>query len=44
VKDGYIPPKRVRLAAQKEAKKNNALALEIIQKELSKTMRNKMKT
>ena len=36
VKDGYIPPKRVRSVAQKEAKRNNALALEIIQKELSK--------
>ena len=44
VKDGYIPPKRVRSAAQKEAKRNNALALEIIQKELSKAMRDKMKT
>ena len=44
VKDGYIPPKRVKLAAQKEAKRNNALALEIIQKDLSKAMRDKMKT
>ena len=44
VKDGYIPPKRVKSPTQKEAKRNNALALEIIQKYLSKTMRNKMKT
>ena len=44
VKDGYIPPKRVKSPAQKEAKRNNALALEIIQKHLSKAMRNKMET
>ena len=44
VVDGYTPPKRVKSAAQKEAKRNNALALEIIQKNLSKAMRNKMKT
>jgi len=30
VKDGYIPPKWVKSATQKETKKNNALALEII--------------
>ena len=35
VKDGYIPPKRVKSPAQKEARRNNALALEIIQKHLS---------
>ena len=44
VKDGYIPPKRVKSPAQKEAKRNNALALESIQKYLSKAMRNKMET
>ena len=44
VKDGYIPSKRVKSAAQKEAKMNNALALAIIRKSLSKDMRDKMKT
>lgn len=44
VVDGYIPSKRVKSTAQKEAKRNNALALEIIQKTLSKAMRNEMKT
>ena len=44
VEDGYIPPKWVKLVAQKEAKRNNALALEIIQKTLSKAMRDEMKT
>jgi hypothetical protein len=44
VKDGYIPSKGVKSPAQKEAKRNNALALEIIQKHLSKAMRNKMET
>ena len=44
VKDEYIPSKRVKSAAQKEAKRNNALAFEIIQKYLSKAMRNEMKT
>ena len=44
VKDGYVPPKRVKSPTQKEAKMNNALALEIIQKHLSKAMRNKMET
>ena len=44
VEDGYIPPKQVKSAAQKEAKRNNALALEIIQRNLSKAMRDKMKT
>ena len=44
VKDGYIPPKRVKSPAQKEARRNNALALKIIQKHLSKAMRNKMET
>ena len=42
--DGYTPPKRVKSAAQKEAKRSNALALEIIQKNLSKATRNEMKT
>lgn len=42
--DGYTPPKNVKSVAQKEAKMNNALALEIIQKNLSKTMKNEMKT
>ena len=44
VVDGYTPSKRVKSAAQKEAKRSNALALEIIQKNLSKAMRNEMKT
>ena len=44
VKDGYIPSKRVKSVAQKEAKRNNALALKIIQKDLLKAMRDKMKT
>ena len=44
VVDGYTPPKRVKSTTQKEAKRNNALALEIIQKNLSKAMRDKMKT
>ena len=30
VEDGYIPPKRMKSPAQKEAKRYNALALEII--------------
>jgi hypothetical protein len=30
VVDGYTPLKKVKTAAQKEAKRNNALALEII--------------
>ena len=41
--DGYTPPKRVKSATQKEAKRNNALALEIIRKSLSKAMRDQMK-
>ena len=44
VVDGYTPPKRVKSAAQMEAKMNNALALEIIQKNLSEAMKNEMKT
>ena len=44
VVDGYTPSKKVKSAAQKEAKRNNALALEIIQKNLSKAIKNKMKT
>jgi hypothetical protein len=44
VEDGYVPPKRVKSPTQKEARRNNALALEIIQKHLSKAMRNKMET
>ena len=42
--EGYTPPKKVKSEAQKEGKRNNALALEIIQKNLSKAIRNKMKT
>ena len=37
-------PEKVKSAAQKEAKRNNALALEIIQKNISKAMRNEIKT
>ena len=44
MEDGYIPSKRVKSPTQKEAKRNSALALEIIQKHLSKAMRNKMKS
>ena len=44
VVDGYTPPKKVKSSTQKEVKMNNALDLEIIQKNLSKAMRNKMKT
>ena len=44
VVDGYTPPKKIKTAAQKEAKRSNALALEIIQKNLSEAMKNKMKT
>ena len=43
VVDGYTPPKKIKTTTQKEAKRNNALALEIIQKNLSKAMRNEMK-
>ena len=38
VKDGYIPPKRVRSAAQREAKRKNELALEIIYEDLTEVM------
>ena len=44
VEDGYVPPKWVKSAAQKEARRNNTLALEIIQEHLSEAMKNKMKT
>ena len=44
VKDGYIPPKRVRSAAQNEAKRKNELALEIIYEDLTKAMKDKLKT
>ena len=44
VVEGYTHPEKVKSATQKEAKRNNALALEIIQKNLSKAMRDKMKT
>ena len=44
VKDGYIPPKRVRSAAQREAKIKNELALEIIYEDLTKVMKDKLKT
>ena len=38
------PPKKIKTAAQKEVKRSNALALEIIQKNLSEAMKNEMKT
>ena len=44
VKDGYIPPKRVRSATQREAKRKNELALEIIYEDLTKAMKDKLKT
>jgi hypothetical protein len=44
VEDGYIPPNRVKSAAQKEARRNNALALEIIQEHPSEAMKKKMET
>ena len=44
VQDGYIPPKRVRSAAQREAKRKNELALEIIYEDLTKPMKGKLKT
>ena len=44
VVDRYTPLKKVKSAAQKEEKRNNALSLEIIQKNLSKAIKNKMKT
>ena len=44
VVDGYTPPKKIKTATQKEVKRSNALALEIIQKNLSEAMKNEMKT
>ena len=42
--DGYTPPKKIKTTTQKEAKRSNALALEIIKKNLSEAMKNEMKT
>ena len=36
--------KKIKTAAQKEAKRSNALALEIIKRNLSEAMKNEMKT
>ena len=44
VKDGYIPPKRVRSAAQREPIRKNELALKIIYEDLAKAMKEKLKT
>ena len=44
VVDGYTPQKKVKTTTQMEAQRNNALALEIIQKNLSEAMKNEMKT
>ena len=44
VKDGYIPPKRVRSATQREARRKNELALEIIYEDLTEAMKKKLKT
>jgi uncharacterized membrane protein len=41
VEDGYIPPQWVKSAAQKEAKRNNALALEITQNNTTDKNKNK---
>ena len=44
VVDGYTPPKKTKTTTQKETKRSNALALEIIQRNLSEAMKNEMKT
>ena len=44
VVDGYTPPKQVKSTTQKEEKGNDTLVVEIIQKNLSNAMRNKMRT
>ena len=44
VVDGYTPPKKIKTAAQKEAQRSNALALKIIQRNLSEAMKNEMKS
>ena len=44
VVNGYTPPKKIKTAAQKEAQRSNALALKIIQRNLSEAMKNEMKS